>query len=274
MYHSELVVRVENGRQAVSHVTVCHLLRFTRSHAMIEAMDPPTQYTLFSPSHLFTGAGLRHVRMLPFYLSAGLLLLGCATEASKIRDLAERGNALAQYKLGEILLDGSGEEPNVEEGLLWYRKAAEGGNADAQAKLGRLYVAGDVVQRNYVTAAHWYRQAAGQGHSDAQAEFGDLYYLGYGVPQDYGEALKLLQAAAVQRNVRAQFRLAEMYAEGRGVPRDLVLGHVWANLAAAQGDRQALVLRDVLSAKMTNEQLVDAQRQAREWGETRQAKQP
>jgi len=218
---------------------------------------------------------VRHVRILPFFLSASLLLLfGCASEASKTRDLAEHGDSLAQYHLGGILLEGNGVEQNVEEGLLWYTKAAEAGNAAAQAKLGHFYVAGDIVQRNYVTAAYWYRQAAAQGHSDAQAEYGDLYYLGYGVPQDYGEALKLLQAAAVQRNVRAQFRLAEMYAEGRGTPRDLVLGHVWANLAAAQGDRQALVLRDVLASKMTTEQLVDAQRQAREWGETRQAKQP
>ena len=217
---------------------------------------------------------MRRARVLTVFLSASLILFGCASEVSKTRALAERGNSLAQYKLAQILLEGNVEEQNVEDALLWYKKAADGGNADAQAKLGHLYVAGDIVQRNYVTAAYWYRQAARQGHSDALAEYGDLYYLGYGVPQDYGEALKLFQEAALQRHVRAQFRLAEMYADGRGVPRDLVLGHMWANLAAAQGDRQALVLRDVLAAKMTAEQLVDAQRQAREWGETRQARQP
>jgi uncharacterized protein len=228
----------------------------------------------FHRRHPFSGATVRHARLLPFYLSAALVLLGCASEAGKTRDLAVRGNSTAQYKLAQMLLEGDAEEQNIEEALLWYKKAADGGNADAQAKLGHLYVAGDIVQRNYVTAAYWYRQAAEQGHSEAQAEYGDLYYLGYGVPQDYGEALKFFQEASLQRHVRAQLRLAEMYADGRGVPRDLVLAHMWANLAAAQGDRQALVLRDVLSSKMTTEQLVDAQRQAREWGETRHARQP
>jgi TPR repeat protein len=217
---------------------------------------------------------VRHARMLWAVLWTALVFSGCASEAGKTRALAEKGNPVAQYKLAQILSEGDAEDQNIEEALAWYKKAADGGNADAQAKLGHLYMAGDVVQRNYVTAAYWYRQAALQGHSDAQAEYGDLYYLGYGVPQDYGEALKFFQEAALQRHVRAQFRLAEMHAEGRGVPRDLVLAHMWANLAAAQGDRQALVLRDVLGSKMTSEQLVDAQRQAREWGETRHARQP
>ena len=232
---------------------------------------PPTWFERVRP---FAGAAVRYARMLWVPLWTALVVSGCTSEAGKTRELAEGGNATAQYKLAEILFEGNAEDQNIEQALLWYRKAADGGNADAQAKLGHLYMAGDVVQRNYVTAASWYRQAALQGHSDAQAEYGDLYYLGYGVPQDYGEAMKFFQEAASQRHVRAQFRLAEMYADGRGVPRDLVLAHMWANLAAAQGDRQALVLRDVLASKMTTEQLVDAQRQAREWGETRHARQP
>ena len=63
---------------------------------------------------------------------------------------------------------------------------------------------------------------------------------------------------------RSQFRLAEIYSEGKGVPRDLLAAHVWANLAAAQGHREALILRDIVAAKMSPEQIIEAQRQARQ----------
>lgn len=60
-----------------------------------------------------------------------------------------------------------------------------------------------------------------------------------------------------------------MYDIGRGVPQDYVEAHMWANLAAAQSsgeDRDRWVKnRDISAAKMTAEQIAEAQRRAREW---------
>ena len=60
-----------------------------------------------------------------------------------------------------------------------------------------------------------------------------------------------------------------MYDDGRGVPQDGVQAHMWANLAAAQSsgeDRDRWVKnRDINAAKMTAEQIAEAQRLAREW---------
>ena len=51
----------------------------------------------------------------------------------------------------------------------------------------------------------------------------------------------------------------------RGVPQDYVLAHLWFNLAAAQGDANAVDNRDIAASKMTRDQLAEAQRLARDW---------
>ena len=56
-----------------------------------------------------------------------------------------------------------------------------------------------------------------------------------------------------------------MYGKGRGVPEDYVLAHMWANLAAAQGNENGIEVRDLLEEEMTPAQLAEAQRLAREW---------
>jgi TPR repeat protein len=66
-----------------------------------------------------------------------------------------------------------------------------------------------------------------------------------------------------------QFFLGTMYATGKGVPQDDVQAHIWFNLAASRStgeDREsAVAARDRARAKMTAEQVADAQRLAREW---------
>ncbi len=66
--------------------------------------------------------------------------------------------------------------------------------------------------------------------------------------------------------------LGLIYQDGRGVPQDYVEAHLWFNLAAAQSsgeDRERNVNnRDDLAARMTPEQIADAQRRAREWTPT------
>jgi TPR repeat protein len=52
---------------------------------------------------------------------------------------------------------------------------------------------------------------------------------------------------------------------GAGVPEDFVIAHKWLNLAGAQGDVEAGQLRMALTARMTPEQISEAQRLARDW---------
>jgi len=82
---------------------------------------------------------------------------------------------------------------------------------------------------------------------------------------DYATALKLLRPLAEQGSAVGQNNLGVAYARGEGVPRDYVIAHMWANLAAAQGDKKAEKLRKQLAKLMTPAQIAEAQRLAREW---------
>jgi uncharacterized protein len=197
------------------------------------------------------------------WLVAVLIVVGGCSEVNRVRHRAEDGNAISQYKLGTMYIEGDGTALDIEEGISWLTRSAKADMVEAQLKLGSLYVEGGAVPQDYRAGAEWLRRAADQGHSQAQTELGMLYYLGRGVPQNFSEAMRLFQAAAAQRHAIAQFRLAEIYNEGKGVPRDLVSAHVWANLAAAQGHREALILRETVAARMTPEDVVEAQRRAR-----------
>jgi TPR repeat protein len=56
-----------------------------------------------------------------------------------------------------------------------------------------------------------------------------------------------------------------MYDQGLGVPEDYVLAHIWYNLAAATGMKEAVANRDSVAAKMTPAQVAEARKLAREW---------
>ncbi|MDP6371637.1 MAG: hypothetical protein QF634_03895 [Vicinamibacterales bacterium] len=116
------------------------------------------------------------------------------------------------------------------------------------------------------------RVRAEAGDADAQNNLGFMYDFGEGVPQNYAEAARWFRLAADQGQAGAQNSLGFMYANGRGVPQDYVQAHMWTNLAVAQSsgeDRdQGVENRDIIAARMTAEQIAEAQRLAREWDAT------
>ena len=87
---------------------------------------------------------------------------------------------------------------------------------------------------------------------------------------DYATALRLLRPFAEQGNAVAQYNLGLIYLGREGVPRNeigdaLVLAHMWLNLAAAQGNKDAKESLDAIAADMPADQLAEAQRLARDW---------
>ncbi len=82
---------------------------------------------------------------------------------------------------------------------------------------------------------------------------------------DYETALKEWRPLAEQGDPLAQSYLWGMYAEGEGLPKDYVLAHMWATLAAAQGNENAVIGLEILEKKMTSSQIAVSQRLAREW---------
>lgn len=56
-----------------------------------------------------------------------------------------------------------------------------------------------------------------------------------------------------------------MYASDRTMPTDLVRAHQWFNLAAMLGWTQAAQLRREIAAEMSDAEIGQAQRAARDW---------
>jgi uncharacterized protein len=151
-----------------------------------------------------------------------------------------------------------------------FRPLAEHGNASAQSHLGLMHAGGQGVAQDYAQAVAWYRKAADQGDADTQNNLGLAYDKGQGVAQDYAQTVAWYRKAADQGNAVAQYNLGVAYDKGKGVAQDYVRAHMWFNLAASGAsdapDRDVMVKkRDDVAAKMTPDQIAEAQRMAREW---------
>ncbi len=106
---------------------------------------------------------------------------------------------------------------------------------------------------------------------------GFLYAVGQGVPQDDKAAAEWYRRAAEQGVALCQLLVGLKYAKGEGVRQDDVQAYMWFELAAAafpQGSNdsqqrsnhdQAVKHREIAASKMTQAQIEEAQRLAREW---------
>jgi hypothetical protein len=61
------------------------------------------------------------------------------------------------------------------------------------------------------------------------------------------------------------FRLGMMYSTGAEVPTDYVSAHKWFNLAAMRGNAEAIRLRREIATQMSEAEIAQAQRAARDW---------
>jgi len=163
---------------------------------------------------------------------------------AQLRTFADKGDSRAQWWLGRMYEDGEGVPKDMAQALTWYTKAADTGYATAASYLGALYGAGEAVPKNDALSWNWHERSADLGDEKAQLWVGKLYAL-RGL-KELGEEL-----SANQRNG----------ASGS----DLVAAYKWYNLAAAQGNKEALYQRDNIAAQMTSTQISDAQRLSTEW---------
>jgi uncharacterized protein len=73
-------------------------------------------------------------------------------------------------------------------------------------------------------------------------------------------------ADAARGDVDALFDLGTAYSTGtEGVEVNLVEAHKWFNLAALNGNEEAMFCRADISDEMTAREIAEAQRQARAW---------
>jgi len=217
----------------------------------------------------------------------GLVLREPTDRLSKARQLAERGDADAQYELGEAYYEGQGVPRDYAEALGWFRKAADQFHLYANTHLGNMYERGEGVPADRAEAVRYYSRAADIAIAYCESEglrgWDPDWVMGAvdkGAEHGHTEAQVLaiawqrLKLPETRRRAEegddfAQWRLGHLYQKGEVVPQDYVLAHMWFNLSASNssGDYQGqgAKARDEVAGKMTPGQIAEAQRLAREW---------
>lgn len=112
-----------------------------------------------------------------------------------------------------------------------WRTLAEKGDADAQFNLGQAYRLGRGVPINLAAANSWFERAAAQGHVDAETTLGLLQFQN----GNQADGLKWLKKAAEQGEARALLVYGTALVNGDGVTQDPILGYAYVSRAAAQG---------------------------------------
>jgi TPR repeat protein len=217
--------------------------------------DPVAQFSLAEMYGKGQGVSQSYPQALAWYLKA-----------------AEQGHVVAQNRVGNILSRGiTGVPVDYVRAVHWYRRAAEKGDAIAQHSLGMMYSVGEGVPQSYVEAVKWYRMAAEQGLDAAQMDLAMSYGRGEGVTQDYAEAARWLRKCAETGRLECQYKLGLLLADGAGAPRDYVEAHRWLNIAISRmgaddfGRDAAIKGRNAVAARMTPNQIAEAQKLARDW---------
>jgi TPR repeat protein len=185
---------------------------------------------------------------------------GAAEAIGLAKPVASLDAASAAYQKGDY--------PTVQQ---LARPLAVEGDAGAQRLLALAYYRARGASQDYGEAATWFRRAADQGDANAQFYLGVMSSAGQGMPRDNVEAAKWFRLAGDRGDPEAQYNLGLSYAKGELGEADNVSAYMWFNLAAARfpaSDTRrhaAVSARDVVAAKMTQEQIAEAQKRAREW---------
>lgn len=160
---------------------------------------------------------------------------------------AEKGHAIAQWKLGRMYAEGDGVTQNDLKAFEYFRRIADNHAddnpntrqarfvANAFVALGHYYLQGiphTRVKRDPERAREMFAYAASYFRdSDAQYYLARLYLDGVGAPHDPRQAARWFGLSAQKGMCKAQAMLGAMLFTGDHVPRQAARGLMWLTLA-------------------------------------------
>jgi localization factor PodJL len=171
---------------------------------------------------------------------------------------ARNGDSVAQYELALQRLS-SGDR---EEGVTLLRRAADRGLAMAQYRLAKLYERGEGVPTDLTMARQWTERAAGSGNRRAMHDLGVYYARGEGAPLDESAAFRWFRQAAELGVADSQYNLGVLYQQGRGVSANAGEAMFWFLVASRQGDEDAGARASALEPQMSPMQIEQARARA------------
>ncbi len=191
--------------------------------------------------------------------------LEAAAQFRSVKELAEKGDAAAQYDMGARLAEGLGVARDPAAAIRWFEKAAAQGLAQAQYRLGAIYEKGAGATRDLRKARDYYEKSALLGNIRAMHNLAVIEAEGVEGKPDYAGAAQWFRRAADYGVRDSQFNLAILFARGMGVKQDLAQSYVWFGAAAQQGDADAAKKRDEIGGRLDAGQLAAAKRQIAEF---------
>ena len=137
-------------------------------------------------------------------------------------------------------------------------KLAKKGNAEAEYKVGEMYETGFGVKKDMKKAKNWITKSAGQGHEPAKFKL--LYWdiEKNGVTKKNKSDVEALKAKAKEGNPQAQYYVGKMHAHGIGVKKNSNKAITWLNKAALVGvlaaERELTTVREGMQSQKLAQQ--------------------
>ncbi len=144
------------------------------------------------------------------YRNGGLLIPDTVKAQKLLERAAEQDLDAAQYALGKLYLSDDADIHDSAKGIYWLKRSADNGNDFAAYRLGKEYLSDKNVPKDASTAAEYLRQAANNGNAYAQYLLGKLTLMGEGVPKDMDAAYEWFAAARDNGHTYAEFFMKRM----------------------------------------------------------------
>lgn len=175
-----------------------------------------------------------------------------------LEQAAQAGDVTAQYELALQRLG----EGRAQEGVTLLRRAADRGLAMAQYRLAKLYERGEGVTADLAVARQWTERAAAGGNRRAMHDLGVYFARGEGAPLDEAAAFRWFRQAAELGVADSQYNLGILYQQGRGVNASPSEALFWFLVAARHGDTDANARATALETQLPANQTEQAQARA------------
>ena len=187
------------------------------------------------------------------YRDGGLLIPDMVKAQKLLERAAEQDLDAAQYALGKLYLSDDADVHDPAKGIYWLKRSADNGNDYAAYRLGKEYLSGKNTVKDAETAVSYLRQAANNGNAYAQYLLGKLTLMGEGVLKDTDAAYEWFAAARANGHAYAEFFMKRME-RGEQEPPSVLLAST--RLLYHMGD----IFRDNAPAPAANGVQIDHKR--------------
>lgn len=159
--------------------------------------------------------------------------------AEQLEQLAEDGDAYAQYIIGTAHRDGGLLIPDMVKAQKLLERAAKQDLDAAQYALGKLYLSDDADVHDSAKGIYWLKRSADNGNDYAAYRLGKEYLSGKNTVKDAETAVSYLRQAADNGSAYAQYLLGKLTLMGEGVPKDMDAAYEWFAAARDNGHTYA-----------------------------------